>query len=38
MPPGSPAPGSPGTAPYIPSGGGTIPKPLGVDDVKIEDT
>ncbi len=34
--PGGPAPGSPGTKPFIPTGGGTIDKPLGVDDVTLD--
>jgi type VI secretion system secreted protein VgrG len=38
MPPASPSPGSPGTPPFLPKGGGSIPKPMGVDDVKLDES
>ena len=34
--PAGPAPGSPGTKPFIPTGGGSIDKPMGVDDVELQ--
>jgi type VI secretion system secreted protein VgrG len=37
IPPSPPTPGLPGTPPFIPSGGGSIPKPGGIEDVDFED-